>query len=938
MRGVYRFLAALALVFVLAAVGLFLLRGAIVETAATRALKGSGFDRPQASLKSLSLSRATLGEISAGGPDKPLKITDATLEFDAVALLLRGRARSLRIGAVEVQARLGDNGAVEFTGYRPPPASGRPPPLDRVSVGAARIALATPQGPALITLSGDIDLAAGGEVIAEAAAARAGVEGATFSNARARLAFALKEDGAIDGTGEAAFDIATPLGAAAGAAIGLSVQAADWRGYVRGAAAPLEGRARADIRSTSLDAASAPALAAFAQGDRPALRMLTISGALAADFSAGATSLAFDGGALRLRSDAGDLITLTAGSGPLFARNAQGRSASVKLVAEGRAHGEATLDARAGANGPWTVKARAALRDQALFDYKFQTIEARFDGLADGRRVEGALLADAFIARGAIGSLVFVDAPTRLSTRLSIDLAGKSARADLAEGACAAIDAARMRLVGQEARLGLEAARLCAKDGAPLVAASWSGPFEMTVASAAAARKADYTLGQTTLKGAPPTVAFAARYRPTMARTDIEGGFAGGDMALNDALRLTRGRGAFTALIEGVAMSVDAKLDEVVVAQIPPAKPPGAEPIAAPVRADGGLRLARDVATFAFNVRTLRGAPLGKGEGRHDVKSGKGSARFNAGDLLFRRGALQPDDIALPLKGVVSDTSGAATGAIDFAWEPGAAASSADFLFAGVSFNGPTLAVTRTEGVSGELALESLAPLKSRGVQTLSIDRVDLDALKLEKGAVEFELPGDETVRIVKAEFPWFGGRIGAYGTSAPLTGGSATTRLEIAEVDLSALLAFLEVEGLSGEGVVEGVLPISFSGGKARIEKGVLSATGPGVVRYESKSTDAAASQSAGAELAFEILRELRFTTLTAEVDGPLDGELDFKILFEGFSDLPVNAGGARRKVESPVIYRINIEAPLLALIDQARITTDYELLRDRALKSIEE
>ena len=142
-------------------------------------------------------------------------------------------------------------------------------------------------------------------------------------------------------------------------------------------------------------------------------------------------------------------------------------------------------------------------------------------------------------------------------------------------------------------------------------------------------------------------------------------------------------------------------------------------------------------------------------------------------------------DLAPLLEGVVSNASGVATGVLKFSWASSGVRSSGDFALAGVSFNGPTLAVTRTNGLTGEIAFESLAPLKTKGVQTITIGRVDLDALKLDQGEMTFELPGDETIRIVKAEFPWFGGRIGAYETTAPLGGQSAVTRLEIDAVNL---------------------------------------------------------------------------------------------------------------------------------------------------------
>ncbi|MBY0423921.1 MAG: YdbH domain-containing protein, partial [Parvularculaceae bacterium] len=81
-------------------------------------------------------------------------------------------------------------------------------------------------------------------------------------------------------------------------------------------------------------------------------------------------------------------------------------------------------------------------------------------------------------------------------------------------------------------------------------------------------------------------------------------------------------------------------------------------------------------------------------------------------------------------------------------------------------------------------------------------------------------------------------------------------------------------------------------------------------------------------AKLAFALLRNLRFTTLGAKINGPLDGDLDFDLVFEGSNDVTVN----NRQVTSPVLYRIRLQAPLLALFEQARVSTDYRLQLERA------
>ena len=83
--------------------------------------------------------------------------------------------------------------------------------------------------------------------------------------------------------------------------------------------------------------------------------------------------------------------------------------------------------------------------------------------------------------------------------------------------------------------------------------------------------------------------------------------------------------------------------------------------------------------------------------------------------------------------------------------------------------------------------------------------------------------------------------------------------------------------------------------------------------------------------------LRDLRFEKLSAIIDGPLDGTLNFKILFDGRSDIPVKTGKETQRVDSPVKYRITINAPLLSLIEQAVLSTNVKLQIERAQKAEE-
>ena len=240
--------------------------------------------------------------------------------------------------------------------------------------------------------------------------------------------------------------------------------------------------------------------------------------------------------------------------------------------------------------------------------------------------------------------------------------------------------------------------------------------------------------------------------------------------------------------------------------------------------------------------------------------------------------------------------------------------------------------MARTAGLTGTVTLDSLAPVRSAGPQTLEVGLIDLRAIQLADGEARFVLPGDDSVVIEAAEFPWLGGEVGAYDTAIGFDGGG-TAVLRAEDLEVAEALAILDVPGLSGEGQVKATLPLSLDAFSVSIEDGSFASTRPGVIRYRGEATAAVAERNEQAKLAFGVLEDLRFTDLSGTVDGPLAGALQFGFTIEGTSELELPDRRVKEPVVAPVIYRLNIEAPLLQLIDQARLSTDARRQIERGM-----
>jgi len=909
-------------VLALAASLLWVLRAPIVEFAAARAMAGAGLERPSAKFESLRFSHLSLTDVRAGAgePEADLALSRVRFEFSLVEVLTRGRVKAVALSPGSARIVIDETGAYSLAGWRPDPeARPAPPPYESLTIDGLKIIAATPEGPAAASVSGAFTMSEGGQFDIAFEAERAGFAPASLTGAKGAARLTLAKDGAIDLSGNIAGDVETASGVAKGVDAEVSASLRSWRGFFGDGPRGLQGRAGARVKSSTLDAGSIPSLAAIPSAGAAPVQALTVKGSLLADFSPDGLVVRLVDGPATVTADRGDELTISGGKAGVVYET-RGKSGRAQIAARLRgpvASGDGTLDATTADGARWRIDAGASLSEQTIAGVKLGGLSAAFKGEAGGDAVNGRLVYDGLVRSADIGRLRISDMPAAGALDLDVDLKAQTVSASPPQGECLRVDRAGFRLPDQDLDARLALAKFCS-DAAPTIAARWGAGARVRLSGALQSADARLRMGKTDFAGLPPRIRFTLDYEAAANTTRASGDFAGGAGVLTGSLKLSEAAGLFEAALAGEALTATATLSTMRIAQA------AALELVAPVIVAGEARLQDERATFDFDVKTPRGALLGRGTGKHDVKSGRGEAVFDSGDLVFTAGGLQPDRLIPALKGVISAATGAAGGKAAFSWTPAGVSSSGSAIAKDVSFQGPGVAVTRTEGVAGELAFTSLSPVATAGEQTISIRKIDLDALDLENGFMRFSLPGDDTLHITEAEFPWFGGTIGAYDSTLALSGASSQTKLQIDNVSLAELLGFFKVDGLSGEGKIEGVLPITFEGGRARIDGGILSAKGGGVISYTGEIAAAAGRANETTQLAFDALRQFRYDALSATVDGPLDGTLRFKVFFEGRSDVSMTTSRGKQTVQSPFIFRVNIDAPLLSLIDQAAVSLD--------------
>ncbi|MEQ8934283.1 MAG: YdbH domain-containing protein [Amphiplicatus sp.] len=928
MRGLWRFIAGLLLVLALLAGAAFLFRGAIASSLIRTAMTGMGIENPALSVNGLTLSGIELTDLAAGANGRDLAIERVSASYDLRTLLTARRVEAITLGPGEATLRMAADGSLTLAGMAvPPKGEGGPLPFEALGVEDMKLTVTTPQGDARGRVSGKFSPAEGGAFTLAAQTEAMGVAEARVDDAALDATLTLAPDGAVAFEVHATGDLRNPMGEARGVALTASGEGASWREAMAGKAGAFAGSAAIDLQSADIPVAEARSLAALARPGatgRP-INLLSLSGKLTGVLGPdGFSVFAVEGAPLRLAADRGDALAVSAIDGaPLYQATPEAQRAGFHLSLTGETvSGEAQLSAQSVDDGVWTFDAGADFADQTIAGVAFGKTDFSVTGEATAARFDGDISLTSLVKRAEIGRLSFADTALRALLTIQTDFAEKSLLVSGDRAKCVFVDRAKLAIPEQNSEARLANATLCQGEG-PLLEAGWNGAPHARLAGRLAAQSAFYRIGETRLEGAPPAIDFSAAYRPEESRTSVEGTLAGGRVTINKALVASEATGKFVAHLGADGFSGEASVSRARLAQ------PGDAPQIAPVIAAGAARLDGDALTFDYSAATPAGAAIGKGDGAHDMKTSRGRTAFHSGDLVFAPGGLQPEALAPGLRGIISGTTGAASADFTFGWgaKPEDATSSGQIAIRNLTFRGPGRAVSKTGGLTGALKLSSLSPLKSDGVQTVEIGVIDLNTLIMQDGVVEFELPGDETLAIARAAFPWFGGEIGVYGASASLAGDEANVPLRAERIDFGEVLAYFDVKGLSGEGMLSGVLPLVVEDGKASIVAGEFKSDGPGVIRYQGEASEAAAGASDQAAVAFSILRDLRYTSLRATIDGPLDGRLDIKTYFEGTGEVPVGKQSAR----VPVKYNITLDAALLELLDQANLTRDIQMQFER-------
>ena len=201
--------------------------------------------------------------------------------------------------------------------------------------------------------------------------------------------------------------------------------------------------------------------------------------------------------------------------------------------------------------------------------------------------------------------------------------------------------------------------------------------------------------------------------------------------------------------------------------------------------------------------------------GRHNLRL----LRFDTGSLTLSPALYQPQELFPVLVAMMAEATGSlrAEGVID--WRTGTITSNGVITLTDVNF---ASAVGPVEGVNAQIELGSLLPIATKKPQRIDIQLIDI-GMELLFGEFLFSLTPKGDFVLEGASWPWSGGEIGIDKSVLLLNDEPQNLTVYAKDIDLLEVFTLLDVDGLSGSGVLAGQLPVSIEGGGALIIDGRL-------------------------------------------------------------------------------------------------------------------
>lgn len=219
---------------------------------------------------------------------------------------------------------------------------------------------------------------------------------------------------------------------------------------------------------------------------------------------------------------------------------------------------------------------------------------------------------------------------------------------------------------------------------------------------------------------------------------------------------------------------------------------------------------------------------------------------------------------------------------------------------------------TAVEGISGEIILDSLSPLRTRSVQRLGFSSAGVEDLKVAEGVIEFDVHSPESVSVSRLEAKALGGRVSALPFAFNPLDPRPASRVRLDGVRLEQLLAFFPDIPARASGPIMGELPVSWDGSQIAFGSGYIDLQ-PGElgrVQFDYDVRLLTANTDRG-EVLYDVKREIETSIRDLHFDR-LRIDLYPRDVPGRSAQIRLMGVTASSRIHAPVQLDVNIDAPL--------------------------
>lgn len=293
-----------------------------------------------------------------------------------------------------------------------------------------------------------------------------------------------------------------------------------------------------------------------------------------------------------------------------------------------------------------------------------------------------------------------------------------------------------------------------------------------------------------------------------------------------------------------------------------------------------------------------------------DVVKVTGTVDVQSRALNFKAGGLQPKMLSQRLTGVFTNAVGMvnvlANLRIDAGALSGTGAVTAD------EFGFQTTALGRVDGVNGTVNFDDLIGLSTPPGQAVFIKSIN-PGIALQDGELVFRLESGGRLGIEVLKIPFAQGELSMVPSVWTFGADEQNLRFEARDIALESLVETLKIPDLEATGTVSGDFPVAINGASVKIinAKLLADATG-GRLAYVGAATEGAGQANENVEMAFEALKDFRFSVLELGLDGDVADRMT--VTLKLFGRNPKVVGGGEFD------FNISIDSQLQELINNGQ------------------